>query len=94
MQVAVRQFREDVTILWPLPPSQPPASPKTSEPHTETTGLRQCHAAFIEPVMMDHAVADRNWIESLDHRVATHVPMQNAGLFRAGAFVDAEPVAA
>jgi len=43
---------------------------------------------------MDHAVADRNWIESLDHRVATHVPMQNAGLFRAGAFVDAEPVAA
>jgi len=46
------------------------------------------------PSYMDHAEAVTYWIGSLDTRVPAHVAMQNAGLFPAGEFVDAEPVAA
>ena len=41
------------------------------------------------PSYMDHYEAVRYWIESLDTRVPAHVPMQDAGLFPAGEFVDA-----
>ena len=43
------------------------------------------------PSYMDHYEAVRYWIESLDTRVPVHVAMQDAGLFPAGEFVDAEP---
>ena len=46
------------------------------------------------PSSMDHAEAVRYWIDSLDTRVPAHVAMQEAGLFPAGEFVDAQPVAA
>ncbi len=46
------------------------------------------------PSYLDHYECVRYWIGSLDDRVPAHVPMQNAGLFRAREFVDAEPVAA
>jgi hypothetical protein len=46
------------------------------------------------PSYMDHYEAVRYWIESLDTRVPSHVAMQKAGLFPAGEFVDAEPIAA
>ncbi len=45
------------------------------------------------PPSLDHAEAVRYWIESLDTRVPTHVPMQEAGLFPAGEFVDAHVAA-
>ncbi len=46
------------------------------------------------PSYLDHCEAVRYWIEALDTRVAAHVAMQDAGIFPAGEFVDAEPVAA
>ncbi len=46
------------------------------------------------PASLDHDECVRYWIESLDTRVPAHVAMQNAGIFPAGEFVDAEPVAA
>jgi hypothetical protein len=46
------------------------------------------------PSDLDHYGAVDYWIRSLDHRVAAHIPMQNAGIFPAREFVDAEPVAA
>ncbi len=46
------------------------------------------------PSDLDHYGAVDYWIGSLDHRVAAHIPMQNAGLFPTGEFTDAEPVAA
>ena len=46
------------------------------------------------PSDLDHYGAVDYWIGSLDTRVPTHVPMQNAGIFPAREFVDAEPVAA
>ena len=46
------------------------------------------------PSYMDHYEAVRYWIEALDTRVPAHVAMQNAGIFPAGEFVDAQPVAA
>jgi hypothetical protein len=46
------------------------------------------------PSDLDHYGAVDYWIGSLDHRVPTHVPMQAAGLFPTGEFVDAQPVAA
>ena len=46
------------------------------------------------PSYLDHYEAVTYWIRSLDDRVPAHVPMQAAGLFPAGEFVDAEPVAA
>jgi len=46
------------------------------------------------PSYMDHYGAVAYWIEALDTRVPAHVAMQSAGLFPAGEFVDAEPVAA
>ena len=46
------------------------------------------------PSSMDHYECVRYWIRSLDDRVPIHVPMQEAGIFPAGEFVDAEPVAA
>ena len=46
------------------------------------------------PSYLDHYLAVDYWIRSLDDRVPTHVPMQAAGLFPTGEFVDAEPVAA
>ena len=46
------------------------------------------------PSYLDHYEAVTYWIGSLDDRVPTHVPMQNAGIFPAGEFVDAQPVAA
>ncbi len=46
------------------------------------------------PSFMDHYEAVTYWIASLDDRVPAHVPMQEAGLFPAGEFVDAHPVAA
>ena len=46
------------------------------------------------PSYLDHYECARYWIASLDTRVPTHVAMQNAGLFPAGEFVDAESVAA
>ncbi len=46
------------------------------------------------PSMLDHFLTVDYWIRSLDDRVPAHVPMQAAGLFRAGEFVDAEMVAA
>lgn len=46
------------------------------------------------PSYMDHYEAVRYWIASLDTRVPAHVAMQEAGLFPAGEFVDAQPVAA
>jgi len=42
------------------------------------------------PSYMDLYEAVRYWIASLDHRVAAHVAMQNAGIFPAGQFVDAD----
>jgi len=46
------------------------------------------------PSYLDHYEAVRYWIESLDTRVPAHVAMQEAGLFGAGEFVDAEPMVA
>ena len=46
------------------------------------------------PSYIDHYECVRYWIESLDTRVPAHVAMQNAGIFPAGEFVDAQPVAA
>ena len=46
------------------------------------------------PSYLDHYEAVTYWIRSLDDRVPSHIPMQAAGLFRAGEFTDAEPVAA
>ena len=46
------------------------------------------------PSDLDHYGAVDYWIGSLDTRVPAHIPMQNAGLFPAREFVDAEPVAA
>ena len=46
------------------------------------------------PSYLDHAECVRYWIESLDTRVPAHVAMQEAGLFPAGEFVDAEPMVA
>jgi len=46
------------------------------------------------PSYLDHYECVRYWIESLDTRVPAHVPMQNAGLFNAGEFVDAQPLVA
>lgn len=46
------------------------------------------------PSYLDHYEAVTYWIGSLDDRVLAHVPMQAAGLFPAGEFVDAEMVAA
>ncbi len=46
------------------------------------------------PSFMDHYEAVTFWIASFDDRVPAHVPMQEAGLFPAGEFVDAHPVAA
>ena len=46
------------------------------------------------PSSMDHAEAVRHWIEALDTRVPAHIPMQDAGIFPAGEFIDAQPVAA
>ena len=46
------------------------------------------------PSYLDHYGAVQHWISSLDATVPTHVPMQEAGLFPAGEFVDAEVVAA
>ena len=46
------------------------------------------------PSYLDHYGAVAYWIAALDSRVPAHVAMQNAGLFPAGEFVDAEPVAA
>ena len=46
------------------------------------------------PSYLDHYRAVAYWIEALDTRVPAHVPMQEAGLFPAGEFVDAEPIAA
>ncbi|MEJ7900502.1 MAG: hypothetical protein WKF63_01575 [Thermomicrobiales bacterium] len=46
------------------------------------------------PSYLDHAEAVRYWIEALDARVPAHVAMQECGLFPAGEFVDAQPVAA
>ena len=46
------------------------------------------------PSYLDHYECVRYWIGSLDDRVPTHVPMQAAGIFPAGEFVDAEMVAA
>lgn len=43
---------------------------------------------------LDHAGAVEYWIHSLDDRVPAHVPMQAAGLFPAGEFVDDEPALA
>ncbi len=42
------------------------------------------------PSYLDHYEAVTYWIGSLDDRVPTHVPMQAAGLFPSGEFVDAE----
>jgi len=46
------------------------------------------------PSDLDHYGAVDYWIGSLDHRVEAHIPMQNAGIFPAREFTDAEPVAA
>jgi len=46
------------------------------------------------PATMDHHECVRYWIESLDTRVPSHIPMQAAGLFPAGEFVDAHVAAA
>jgi len=46
------------------------------------------------PSCLDHAEAVRYWIGAIDARVLSHIPMQEAGLFPAGEFVDAEMVAA
>ncbi len=46
------------------------------------------------PSYLDHYECVRYWIASLDTRVPAHVAMQNAGLFLAGEFIDAEPIAA
>ena len=46
------------------------------------------------PSYLDHYLAVDYWIRSLDDRVPAHVPMQEAGIFPTGEFVDAEPVAA
>ena len=45
------------------------------------------------PPMLDHYLAVDYWIRSLDTRVPAHVPMQEAGLFPAGEFVDAHVAA-
>ncbi len=45
------------------------------------------------PSYLDHYECVRYWIGSLDDRVPTHVPMQAAGLFPAGEFVDAHVAA-
>ncbi len=45
------------------------------------------------PSYLDHAECVRYWIEALDTRVPAHVPMQNAGIFPAGEFVDAHVAA-
>jgi len=46
------------------------------------------------PSYMDHYGAVAYWIAALDARVPAHVAMQEAGIFPAGEFVDAEMVAA
>ena len=46
------------------------------------------------PGDLDHYGAVAYWIGSLDDRVPAHIPMQDAGLFPAGEFVDAEPMVA
>ncbi len=46
------------------------------------------------PSYLDHYEAVTYWIGSLDDCVPAHVPMQNAGIFPAGEFVDAQPIAA
>ena len=46
------------------------------------------------PSDLDHYGAVDYWIGSLDTRVPAHVAMQNAGIFPAREFTDAEPVAA
>ena len=45
------------------------------------------------PPMLDHYLAVDYWIRSLDDRVSAYVPMQDAGLFPAGEFVDAHVAA-
>lgn len=45
------------------------------------------------PSYLDHADAVAYWIGSLDDRVPAHVPMQDAGIFPAGEFVDAHVAA-
>ena len=41
------------------------------------------------PPMLDHYLTVDYWIRSLDDRVPAHVPMQAAGLFPVGEFIDA-----
>jgi len=45
------------------------------------------------PSYLDHYEAVTYWISSLDATIRTHVPMQDAGLFPAGEFVDAHAAA-
>jgi len=46
------------------------------------------------PSYLDHYECVRFWIESLDTRVPAHIPMQDAGLFPADEFVDADSIIA
>ena len=46
------------------------------------------------PSYLDHYECVRYWIEALDHRANIEAVLQDAGLFRAGEFTGAEPVAA
>ncbi len=46
------------------------------------------------PSYLDYYKCVRYWIEALDHRANIEAVLQDAGLFRAGEFTGAEPVAA